>query len=132
MTNLLVLIKSAIDEKLRWKNCSSFYIGKTDDFENRKIDHIQNQNENYTFCWELAYGTPKQISELENELISFYQSSKFKNILQNENKGSAGNPKADTLYVAFKYNDTIDFHELYDDAVEIKESFPLNLQIKEL
>ena len=81
MTNLLVLIKSVIDEKLRWRNCSNFYIGKTDDFENRKIDHIQNQNENYTFCWELAYGTPKQISELENELISFYQSSEFKTIL---------------------------------------------------
>ena len=54
--------------------------------------------------------------------------SEFKAILQNENKGSAGNPKADTLYVAFKYNDIIGFHELYDDAVEIKENFPLNLQ----
>lgn len=127
MRNSLTLIKDVIEKKLKWKECSQFYIGKTDNFEDRRIDHIQNQDENYTYCWKLAHGTPEQISELENELISFYQSSEFKTILQNENKGSAGNSEADTLYVAFKYNDTIDFNELYDDAVEIENDFPLNL-----
>ena len=68
--NYLQKIKQAIDARLEWKECNAFYIGKTSDFEERKIEH---ENDHYNLCWELAHGIPEQISELENALICTYK-----------------------------------------------------------
>lgn len=123
-------IKEAIDSRLNWKHCTHFYIGKTIDFENRRIDHLQGENNcfHYDYCWELSKGTPEQISKLENNLILYYKDEKRDKRLDNQNTGSAGNNKADTLYVAYCYEDeTISINEIADDELPIKEGFPLNL-----
>ena len=116
-------IKTAIDDRLNWKKCTCFYIGKTDNFESRCLEH--RQEEGYTFCWELAKGEAELISKLEDNLIKLYKEDKR---LKNKNEGSGGNPNADTLYVAFRYEDeNFNPNELHDDVLPIQKGFPIQL-----
>lgn len=123
-------IKEAIESRLNWKNCTHFYIGKTGNFEERRIDHHQGENGycHYDYCWELAKGTSGQISELENNLIRYYRDEVKDERLDNQNAGSGGNEKANILYVAYCYKDkTLSIEEIADDEVPIEDGFPLDL-----
>ena len=119
--NYLQKIKQAIDARLEWKECNAFYIGKTSDFEERKIEH---ENDHYNLCWELAHGIPEQISELENALICTYKGNSK---LFNKNEGSGGNPEATILYVAFQFKD-LGLDDLHDDIVPISDGFPIEIK----
>ena len=123
----LKMIQNAIESRLNRKDCTAFYIGKTDNFEERRINHLQGDNDclRYDYCWELAKGTSEQISELENSLILYYKAKKD-NRLNNQNAGSAGNEDATILYVAYAFDDLC-YEELYDDAMPIAENFPIDL-----
>ena len=124
--NIIDSIKKVIENKIAWKECVGFYIGKTENFEERRFNHTQ--NDGYTFCWELADGTPEKISKLENSLISYYQKNdKYKNLIDNENKGSAGNSNANILYVAFKFIGEFNINELFEDELQIDSNFPITL-----
>lgn len=123
--NIVSEIIKVLDEKLKWNKCAKFYIGKTDDFERRELEH-QNQND-YTFCWELAKGKPEKIGELENELIEHYKQSEYSTILENENSGSGGNNNAETLYVAFRFCQIKQMNDLSEDMLQVKKGFPITL-----
>ena len=128
--NYEAMIKAAIESRLNWKNCTHFYIGKTGNFEERRIDHHQGENGccHYDYCWELAKGTPEQISELENSLIRYYKEKVKDERLDNQNAGSAGNDEANTLYVAYCYEDeTLSLDEIEEEEVSIIENFPIEL-----
>ena len=121
-------IKEAIDSRLKWKKCTAFYIGKTHNFEERRINHLQGENDcpRYDYCWELAKGSTEQIRKLENNLILYYKKD---NRLDNQNAGSAGNENANILYVAYCYKDeSLSMEEIADDEVPIGEGFPIDLQ----
>lgn len=121
MNIVLQEIKKAIDKRLEWKPCKHFYIGKTGNFNNRRYELA---NEGYNLCWELAYGTSKQISKLENDLIGIYIEDKR---LCNQNQGSGCNPNATSLYVAF-YFENLQENELDDDIMPISPKFPLEIK----
>lgn len=125
--NKIEQIKNAIENKIAWKECSGFYIGKTSDFEERRFQHTQNDGK-YDFCWELAYGTPTNIAEYENLLISYYKKSEYKHLIENVNKGSAGYEDANILYVAYTFNGEFNENELHEDIVPIAEGFPVSLK----
>ena len=121
--NYEAIIKAAIENCPIWKKCSTFYIGKTDDFVKRFQEH---KGDGYNYGWELAKGPSEQISLLENNLILYYRRDKR---LGNTNAGSAGNKKANILYiVCYCKTENLSVDEIADDEVPIEEGFPLNLQ----
>lgn len=111
------IIKDAIQAFLEsHQNVSSFYIGKAEDYERRKDEHLQ--GDGYTYMWKLAEGTPSSIAEMENKLISYFKTSRFSSLLDNRNAGSGGNPEAEVLYFCAK-SEICDINELGEDCVSL-------------
>ena len=79
------------DDKIK-----NFYIGKTDDVNDRECEHINNGYTNFSI---IAKGTSKIINKAEKELISYFQTSHLISKLANINNGGGGNAEADNLYI---------------------------------
>jgi hypothetical protein len=76
-----------------------FYIGKTDDVEERANEHAEEKGMQATK--QLASGTPSIISEGEKYLITQFKREDKR--CQNSNIGG-GNPKANKLYISYCYD----------------------------
>lgn len=109
-----------LKEKLNSCSClTHFYIGKTDDFDQRTTEHIK---EGYTSVVELAHSSPECISKAETYLIeSFKEDDKC----FNKNSISSGNNLATILYVAIRIQST-NIDELDDDDMEWDASYELS------
>lgn len=112
---------------------TAFYIGKTSDFDERRSAHL---DEGYTFVWELVVnGAPATISKLENDVVEYFISdSDYKAYCKNYRVGSAGNPNATILYVAFcmqfaREENALGKQDacLHNDCMPIAEGFPIDL-----
>lgn len=97
------------------KTClSSFYIGKADDINERRIKH---QKEGYQETVEIAHSDrPENIDGAERYLIEKIRQEKMPVILENINNGGGGNPKANKLYVSLHF-DMKNIDELGDDDI---------------
>ena len=102
---------------------SSFYIGKTDNIEQRELEH---KKEGYWCTIEIAYSSSySTINMAECFLISKFKKEKdFPVKLENVNDGGGGNPNANKLYVALKFKPK-DINDLDDDDLNF-ESMELN------
>lgn len=119
--NQFQIIKNAIQAFLEsHQKVSSFYIGKTENFERRKEEHFNPQGDGYTYMWKIAEGTPSLITEMEDKLISYFKTTSFSSLLDNRNVGSGGNPEAVVLYFCVKYN-ICDINELGEDFVSLDD-----------
>ena len=98
------------------------YIGKTNDIERRRKEHLQ--KDGFEFTKEIAHGDEKTIKDGEIYLIEKFKSSELpcKNI---DDKGQ-GDP-ANKLYVSYSYNkssmSTID--DLDDDDLDLDTVYKL-------
>lgn len=92
-------------------NLNAVYIGKTQDMDNNQYRH-GNQYDKIT---HIATGTPKTICKAEDYLIKTLTESFKSNIkVDNINKGSGGNNKANMIYVCLDFSPK-SINELDDD-----------------
>lgn len=77
----------------------SFYIGKTEDFQRRASEHL---NEGYEQVLRIAEGKAQVIGKAEEFLIAqSLQSPLLKDKCNNISPDAEGNPDADVLYLAY-------------------------------
>lgn len=100
-----------------------FYIGKTDNVNDRECEHINNGYTNFSI---IATGKPDIINHAEKELISYFQTSRLKSKLANINNGGAGNTEADTLYIVFVRCNVEDISEV--DGSLMPPNYPINIK----
>lgn len=77
-------------------NLKELYVGKTDDVEYNENRH----KKEYSNIKIVAKGTPQLISEGEDYLIKHLEKD-FPCLIKNQKEGSAGNPKANMLYISW-------------------------------
>ena len=100
-----------------------FYIGKTDNVNDRECEHINNGYTNFSI---IATGTPDIINNAEIALISYFQTSPLKSKLANINNGGGGNTKANTLYIVFVRCNVKDISEV--DGSLMPSDYPINIK----
>lgn len=101
----------------------NFYIGKTDNVNDRECEHINNGYTNFSI---IATGTPDIINNAEIALISYFQTSHLKSKLANTNNGGGGNTKADTLYIVFVRCNVEDISEVNGSLMP--SDYPINIK----
>lgn len=101
----------------------NFYIGKTDDVNDRECEHINNGYTNFSV---IAKGTSNIINNAEKELISYFQTSRLKSKLVNINNGGGGNAEANTLYIVFVRCNVEDISEV--DGSLMPSGYPINIK----
>ena len=101
----------------------NFYIGKTDDVNDRECEHINNGYTNFSI---IATGNPDIINDAEIALISYFRTSPLKSKLANINNGGGGNTEADTLYIVFVRCNVEDISEV--DGSLIPLNYPINIK----
>lgn len=101
----------------------NFYIGKTDNVNDRECEHINNGYTNFSI---IAKGTSKIINKAEKELISYFRTSRLKSKLANINNGGGGNTKANTLYIVFVRCNVEDISEV--DGSLMSPDYPINIK----
>lgn len=100
-----------------------FYIGKTENVNDRECEHINNGYTNFSV---IAKGTSNIINNAEKELISYFQTSRLKSKLANINNGGGGNTKANTLYIVFVRCNVEDISEV--DGSLMPLGYPINIK----
>ncbi|WP_455106274.1 hypothetical protein [Prevotella pallens] len=100
-----------------------FYIGKTENVNDRECEHINNGYTNFSV---IAKGTSNIINNAEKELISYFQTSRLKSKLANINNGGGGNTKANTLYIVFVRCNVKDISEV--DGSLMPSDYPINIK----
>lgn len=99
-------------------NLEALYVGKTDDTEYNENRH----KKEYVNTKIIAKGTPHLISEGEDYLIKHLKND-FPCFIDNKNEGSAGNPDANMLYIAWNINyeniNQVDEPEIFDNPYEL-------------
>lgn len=100
-----------------------FYIGKTDNVNDRECEHINNGYTNFSI---IAKGASNIINNAEKELISYFQTSRLKSKLVNINNGGGGNAEADTLYIVFVRCNVEDISEV--DGSLMPSGYPINIK----
>ena len=100
-----------------------FYIGKTDNVNDRECEHINNGYTNFSI---IAKGASNIINNAEKELISYFQTSPLKSKLANINNGGGGNAEADTLYIVFVRCNVEDISEV--DGSLMPSGYPINIK----
>ena len=101
----------------------NFYIGKTDDVNDRECDHINNGYTNFSI---IAKGASDIINYTETALISYFRTSPLKSKLVNINNGGGGNAEADTLYIVFVRCNVEDISEV--DGRLMPPNYPINIK----
>ena len=101
----------------------NFYIGKTDDVNDRECEHINNGYTNFSI---IAKGASDIINYTETALISYFRTSPLKSKLVNINNGGGGNAEADTLYIVFVRCNVEDISEV--DGSLMPLGYPINIK----
>lgn len=101
----------------------NFYIGKTDDVNDRECEHINNGYTNFSI---IATGASDIINYTETALISYFRTSPLKSKLVNINNGGGGNAEADTLYIVFVRCNVEDISEV--DGSLMPPNYPINIK----
>ena len=101
----------------------NFYIGKTNNVNDRECEHINNGYTNFSI---IAKGTSKIINKAEKELISYFRTSRLKSKLVNINNGGGGNAEADNLYIVFVRCNVEDISEV--DGSLMPLGYPINIK----
>ena len=100
-----------------------FYIGKTDNVNDRECEHINNGYTNFSI---IAKGASDIINYTETALISYFRTSPLKSKLVNINNGGGGNAEADTLYIVFVRCNVEDISEV--DGRLMPPNYPINIK----
>ncbi|WP_449019740.1 hypothetical protein [Prevotella jejuni] len=101
----------------------NFYIGKTDDVNDRECEHLNNGYTNFSV---IATGASDIINYTETALISYFRTSRLKSKLVNINNGGGGNAEADTLYIVFVRCNVEDISEV--DGSLMPSGYPINIK----
>lgn len=101
----------------------NFYIGKTNNVNDRECEHINNGYTNFSV---IATGTPDIINNAEIALISYFQTSPLKSKLVTTNNGEESNIKAHTLYIVFVRCNVEDISEV--DGSLMPSNYPINIK----
>ena len=101
----------------------NFYIGKTDNVNDRECEHINNGYTNFSI---IAKGASDIINYTETALISYFRTSPLKSKLVNINNGGGGNTKADSLYIVFVRCNVEDISEV--DGSLMPLGYPINIK----
>jgi putative phosphopantetheine-binding protein len=101
----------------------NFYIGKTDNVNDRECEHINNGYTNFSI---IAKGASDIINYTETALISYFRTSPLKSKLVNINNGGGGNAEADTLYIVFVRCNVEDISEV--DGRLMPPNYPINIK----
>lgn len=101
----------------------NFYIGKTDNVNDRECEHINNGYTNFSI---IAKGASDIINYTETALISYFRTSPLKSKLVNINNGGGGNAEADTLYIVFVRCNVEDISEV--DGSLMPSNYPINIK----
>jgi len=101
----------------------NFYIGKTDDVNDRECEHLNNGYTNFSV---IATGASDIINYTETALISYFRTSRLKSKLDNINNGGGGNAEADTLYIVFVRCNVEDISEV--DGSLMPSGYPINIK----
>lgn len=101
----------------------NFYIGKTDNINDRECEHINNGYTNFSV---IATGASDIINNAEKELISYFRTSRLKSKLDNINNGGGGNAEADTLYIVFVRCNVEDISEVYGSLMP--PNYPIKIK----
>lgn len=118
-------IIDSVESYLNSHKVKCFYIGKTDNFEERAESHRQ---EGYNQIFELEIASSDAIAYLEDAVISYFK-KKGDCRIKNENNGSGGNPQSRIMYVACLV-EMLNIDEIYRDLLPISDSFPIEIDKK--
>ena len=101
----------------------NFYIGKTNNVNDRECEHINNGYTNFSI---IAKGASNIINNAEKDLISYFQTTRLKSKLVNINNGGGGNAEADTFYIVFVRCNVEDISEV--DGSLMSPDYPINIK----
>ena len=101
----------------------NFYIGKTNNVNDRECEHINNGYTNFSV---IATGASDIINYTETALISYFRRSRLKSKLVNINNGGGGNTEANTLYIVFVRCNVEDISEV--DGSLMPSNYPINIK----
>ena len=116
-------VKLGIENVCDGDTIKKFYIGKTDNVNDRECEHINNGYTNFSI---IATGNPDIINNAEIALISYFQTSHLISKLANINNGGGGNTKANTLYIVFVRCNVKDISEV--DGSLMSPDYPINIK----
>lgn len=103
----------------------AIYIGKTNDLKNAFHRH---EKDGYPVLLEIAEGTGEEIASLESKLIELFLNDN-QWTCRNKRDTSAGNPKADKLYICL--DDSVANDPLYERSEKslLNNEYPLQLNV---
>ena len=101
----------------KMKGLTDMYIGKAENVEERKKEHKERNEYNYTI--EIAYGDAEVINDGEKFLIAKFKKSKLP--CRNVGDGGEGNNDATKLYISYNYDKSKmkTINNLEDDELDI-------------